>query len=245
MEYVYKKQFSVLGKLGQGPAEDPWNWILPVWDSANSNFGEIEPYVKKESGILPCTWGIMSDFGETFGRWDDNGGKYLACCEIDEDVAAPSGWTKWKVPSQTYLVERCRQEEYLGVFNNIINEYIPKNHLQLVGAVHERYPEPGNPTVVELYFPIAKGSYFCQSCGMPMGTEELRGTEKNQDKSEEYCVYCYQNGEFTSNVTMEEMVETCIPFSLESGVYPDEDTARQAMKGYFPTLKRWQTAKEV
>ena len=39
---------------------------------------------------------------------------------------------------------------------------------------------------------------FCQSCGMPMGdTNELFGTEKNGEKSADYCKYCYENGEHT------------------------------------------------
>lgn len=239
MEYVYKEEFSVIGKLGQGPAENPWSWILPIWDNANGNFGEIEHLVKKNGNVIAGLWGIMSDFDETFNRWNQDGGKYLACCEVNDNAVAPAGWIKWTVPAQTYLVERCKQEDYLSVFNNTINEYIPNNHMQLVGAVHERYPEVGNPALVELYFPIAKGSYFCQSCGMPMNTEEDRGTEKNQSKSDDYCVYCYQNGEFTSKATMEEMIETCIPFSLENGVYPDAESARNGMMSYFPTMKRW------
>ena len=184
MEYVYKEKFSVLGKLGQGAAESPWSWIKPLWDEANGHFSEIEPLAVKENGKVSI-WGIMSDFSENFLRWDENGGKYLACCEVNSETAAPDGWIKWNVPSQTYIVAGCNQEEYLSVFNNIINEYIPNNNLKLVGAVHEHYPEPGNPDLVELYFPIAKGNYFCQSCGMPLVNADDRGTEKDQSKSED------------------------------------------------------------
>lgn len=249
MEYVYKKEFSVIGKLGQGKSENPWEWIMPIWKDANSNFGEIDSLVKKSdagsANDVSGVWGIMSDFGEHFKRWDEDGGKYLACCEVESDAVAPTGWIKWIVPSQTYLVERCNQSDYLHVFNSTINEYIPKNQLQLIGAVHEYYPEAGNPSLVELYFPISKGNYFCQSCGMPMNKEEERGTEKDLSRSEDYCVYCYQNGEFTSEQTMEEMIESCIPFSMEGGVYPDADTARKGMQAYFPQLKRWKHAKEA
>jgi len=37
---------------------------------------------------------------------------------------------------------------------------------------------------------------LCQSCGMPLDTEEMKGTEKNGLKSNEYCKYCYENGVF-------------------------------------------------
>jgi predicted transcriptional regulator YdeE len=241
MEYIYKEEFSVMGKLGQGKAENPWEWILPIWESAN-NFGEIEAFAKKEGDSVKELWGIMSSFDESFKRWDENGGKYLACCEVTSDAVPPAGWTKWTVPSQTYLTARCSQQEYGQVFESTINDYIPNHQLKLIGAVHERYPEPDNPNVVELYFPISKGSYFCQSCGMPMNREEDRGTEKNQSKSNDYCVYCYKDGNFTSDTTMDEMIEVCASYAEQDGSYPDVASAKMAMKEYFPTLKRWKKA---
>ena len=45
---------------------------------------------------------------------------------------------------------------------------------------------------------------FCQSCGMPMGdTDELYGTEADGSKSTDYCSYCYADGAFTSECTMD------------------------------------------
>ncbi|MGB8455172.1 MAG: zinc ribbon domain-containing protein [Anaerocolumna sp.] len=242
MEYVYKEQFSVIGKLGEGIAENPWNWIKPIWDEANGHFSEIEALAKKNEKVSVSIWGIMSDFNETFARWNDQGGKYLACCEAEPDALPPEGWVKWEVPSQTYLVASCSQAEYATVFNNVIKDHIPNNNHKLVGAVHEHYPEPGNPNTVELYFPIAKGSYFCQSCGMPMNNDEERGTNKDLSKSEDYCHFCYENGTFASGETMEEMIESCVPFVLKGGAYADEKAAREAMISFFPTLKRWKKA---
>jgi len=80
---------------------------------------------------------------------------------------------------------------------------------------------------------------FCQSCAMPLRTSEDKGTEKDGSRSEEYCHYCYMDGEFTKDETMEEMIDTCIPIELEMGIYPDENTARESMMSYFPNLKRW------
>lgn len=31
---------------------------------------------------------------------------------------------------------------------------------------------------------------FCQSCGMPMGTVDLYGTETDGSKNADYCKYC-------------------------------------------------------
>jgi uncharacterized protein (DUF169 family) len=80
---------------------------------------------------------------------------------------------------------------------------------------------------------------FCQSCAMPMENSEVYGTNADGSKNEDYCQYCYQNGAFTSEQTMEEMIETCIPFVSKGDPYPDEESARKAMQEFFPQLKRW------
>ena len=54
---------------------------------------------------------------------------------------------------------------------------------------------------------------FCQSCAMPM-TEELYGSNKDGSKNEDYCIYCYENGEFTADISMEEMIDFCVPKKL-------------------------------
>ena len=77
---------------------------------------------------------------------------------------------------------------------------------------------------------------FCQSCGMPL-TDDLRGTNADGSKSDDYCVYCYKDGAFTGNFTMEEMVENCIPhMSLAA---QDPEGCRAYMRALLPTLERW------
>ena len=57
---------------------------------------------------------------------------------------------------------------------------------------------------------------YCQCCGMPMGdTKELYGTEKDGSRSVDYCKYCYEHGAFTSDCTMEEMIEFCVPVMVK------------------------------
>ena len=82
---------------------------------------------------------------------------------------------------------------------------------------------------------------FCECCGMPMGdTDEMYGTETDGSKSKDYCKYCYENGKFTSNCTMDEMIEACVPHMIVANPAMTEDEARNMMKAYFPKLKRWQ-----
>lgn len=83
---------------------------------------------------------------------------------------------------------------------------------------------------------------FCQCCGMPMGQDDaLYGLEKNGEKSQDYCKYCYENGEFTFHGTMEEMIEFCITPMVNANQNMTNEQAREMMKQYFPTLKRWNT----
>ncbi len=81
---------------------------------------------------------------------------------------------------------------------------------------------------------------FCQSCAMSLTEESLFGTNTDGSKNEDYCVHCYKDGAFTTQHTMEEIIELCVPYTVQIGVYPDENTARAAMGEFFPKLKRWQ-----
>lgn len=84
---------------------------------------------------------------------------------------------------------------------------------------------------------------YCQSCGMPMDKPELFGTNNDSTKNEDYCVYCYKDGEFIKDLTMDEMIETCLQyideFNKDSEKKMTVDEAKISMKEYFPTLKRW------
>ena len=77
---------------------------------------------------------------------------------------------------------------------------------------------------------------FCQSCGMPLNDVNDYGTNADGSRNDEYCKYCYENGRFKQQCTMEEMIETCVPHI--TSMTPDE--ARHMMQEWFPTLKRWQ-----
>jgi len=81
---------------------------------------------------------------------------------------------------------------------------------------------------------------YCQSCGMPLHDEKLFGTEKENGRSTDYCIYCYEKGEFKqANITMEDMIEICVPFMKEDGM--SEDEARVLLNQSLPSLKRWST----
>ncbi len=78
---------------------------------------------------------------------------------------------------------------------------------------------------------------ICQSCGMPMNSEEQYGTNKDGTLNEDYCMYCYKDGKFIDDVTMEEYIEMCSKYGEQAGMTNDEMKA--FCQKLFPTLKRW------
>ena len=80
---------------------------------------------------------------------------------------------------------------------------------------------------------------FCQSCGMPLASHEAYGTLGSGEKSGDYCAHCYQDGAFTWDCTMDEMIEFCLRFELQRTPSLDQAAARARMRQQFLTLKRW------
>lgn len=80
---------------------------------------------------------------------------------------------------------------------------------------------------------------ICQSCAMPLTDEKMFGTNQDGSKNEDYCIYCYKDGNFVGNSTMEQMIDFCAPICVKEGVYPDMEAAKAEMMKYFPKLKRW------
>lgn len=79
---------------------------------------------------------------------------------------------------------------------------------------------------------------FCQSCGMPLSPEVL-GSNADGSKSADYCHYCFKDGKFMADVTMEQMIEFCVPHVTAAMPGTTPEQARQQMQQFFPMLKRW------
>lgn len=83
---------------------------------------------------------------------------------------------------------------------------------------------------------------FCQSCGMPLNDQVL-GTNADGSKNEDYCIYCYKDGKFLQDCTMDEMIEFCAQYVDEVNKNISKpmtkEEYKQMMRQYFPMLKRW------
>jgi methionyl-tRNA synthetase len=80
---------------------------------------------------------------------------------------------------------------------------------------------------------------FCQSCGMPLDKEALKGTEKNGLKSDEYCKYCYENGVFKNPKMILEDMEKNVRNQMKK--LELHENAIQKAINILPSLNRWKT----
>ncbi|MCD8184982.1 MAG: zinc ribbon domain-containing protein [Rikenellaceae bacterium] len=74
---------------------------------------------------------------------------------------------------------------------------------------------------------------FCQSCGMPLAQEHL-ATNRDGSANPDYCRYCFADGAFTSDVTMDQMIEECLKyldeFNKDSPQKMTPEQAREQMR---------------
>ncbi|WP_027623798.1 zinc ribbon domain-containing protein [Clostridium lundense] len=82
---------------------------------------------------------------------------------------------------------------------------------------------------------------YCQSCGMPLTDEKELGTNKDGSKNNEYCIYCFEQGAFKDDMTMEQMIDFCVPHMVKANPNMNEKEAKENLQRFFPTLKRWRT----
>ncbi len=83
---------------------------------------------------------------------------------------------------------------------------------------------------------------FCQSCGMPL-TQEFLGTDADGSTNFDYCMWCYRDGHFMQDITMEGMIAHCLQYLDEmnavTGLHLSPEEAKRMMAMQFPKLKRW------
>jgi hypothetical protein len=90
--------------------------------------------------------------------------------------------------------------------------------------------------------PIMEAYKFCQSCGMPLDTVAVFGTEKDSSKNGKYCKYCYQGGEFIKpDMTFNEMKDI-VRAKLQE-MHASENIIIRALEG-LPLLERWTRSAE-
>ena len=76
---------------------------------------------------------------------------------------------------------------------------------------------------------------ICQCCGMPLEDSTL-SRETDGSFNEEYCKWCYADGEFTYS-SKEQLIDFCVQH-MASEAWPAEQV-RAHMESVVPELKHW------
>ncbi len=75
---------------------------------------------------------------------------------------------------------------------------------------------------------------------MPLREPDMYGTASGGERIEDYCIHCYRDGGFTSDVTMDEMMRLCADYAGGNKRYYMAN-----MKTLYPHLKRWAGKKDT
>ena len=81
---------------------------------------------------------------------------------------------------------------------------------------------------------------ICQSCSMPLMEAKHKGTEADGSITDDYCIYCYKDGKFTNDMTLEETIADSVNYAKDTGMTEDQMLAHA--QSVLPTLKRWKKA---
>ena len=84
--------------------------------------------------------------------------------------------------------------------------------------------------------------HYCESCGMILTPSDC-ATDADGETNDHYCKWCYDQGEYTYETTMDAMIEDCAPRLAENtGMTLDE--AVSLMGAVLPQLERWRTVQQ-
>lgn len=117
----------------------------------------------------------------------------------------------------------------IGYVTDILEAYPTYHYFHLT--------DPDN-NIIEVTGGYHMTENICQSCGMRMSQGDF-GTNADGSACKDYCKYCYANGGFIKEQTLDEAIESCIPFMINDSDCTSEEQARALLRKELPNLKRW------
>ena len=82
---------------------------------------------------------------------------------------------------------------------------------------------------------------ICQCCGMPLD-DKIIGTDKDGAMNENYCKWCYADGQYTYS-DMDELIDVCVKHMVNDNF--TEEQARTYIKQTLPQLDYWKRYEEL
>ncbi len=77
---------------------------------------------------------------------------------------------------------------------------------------------------------------FCQCCGMPLDDDSVISREKDHSFHEDYCKWCYTDGQFVYK-NMDELLNFLVNQASDNNASPEQ--TRAYFKEQLSTLKHW------
>ena len=87
----------------------------------------------------------------------------------------------------------------------------------------------------------APNKLICQCCGMPL-EDEIIGRNKDGSLNEDYCKWCYADGNYTYS-DMDQLIEVCVKNMANESF--TEEQARAYLKQTLPNLNYWKKYEEL
>lgn len=82
--------------------------------------------------------------------------------------------------------------------------------------------------------------HYCQSCGMMFTAPDQHGHDADGAEVEDLCRWCYDDGAWVEDMSMEDMIEDCAP-RMAAAIGWSIDECASLMGAVLPTLRRWRT----
>ena len=224
--YEHKNKLTFIGFHTEITPDEGYKKCPEFWDKEYAEkyarlWQTMKPETSVEAAILENGIGMYAICAE-----NENGFSYwIAGLYKGGDV--PEGLELFTFPESDWAIFTAKGPipQSLQTLNTQVwNEWAPTvrqmyeigtSSLEIYSAMDPRSPE----YECGIWVPIRKKAdlKICQSCGMPMKAETF-GTNADGSPSEDYCRYCYTNGEFIDKVSMEEYIEMCSRFGAQAGM---------------------------
>lgn len=186
-----------------------------AWVSIPEDMKVESPLVKKEfqGGVYAAK---MIPFGE-FQEWGNLWQWVMTNSDYDMDYTS-------RVKPESANADPA-MEEQLNAINQIDNSSIEGVQLDLLIPIVQK-----------------KNKLICQSCGMNIDNNDVKGSNEDGSLSDEYCSFCFRDGKFTNERTIDEKVDIGLQYSEE---YQNAKTEEEKniiiiqTRKYLSGLKRW------
>lgn len=244
--YEHKNELTFIGFHTEIAPDEGYQKCPEFWDKDYAEkyarlWQTMKPETPLEAAILENGVGMFAICAEkenAFAYW-------IAGLYRGGDV--PTGLELFTFPESDWAIFTAKgpiPQSLQALNTQVWSEWAPKiKTMYEIGLSSLEVYSTGNPQAPDyecgIWVPITKKTdlKICQSCGMPIESENVFGTNGDGSISEDYCKYCYINGEFIDKVSMEEYIEMCSQFGAQAGMTNKE--MRAYCEKLFPTLKRW------